>query len=422
MQNVIWVPEFKVDSLIKTAKTLIKRAKLIEAHIPTIEVTKETKVESTKSRSSQGLLQHTLRQIRFVKVILSGEAPVLDDWIPIAKLTHKKYEDGYRNIITSLTTNEDDINYIDIDSSAYGPDCAHCGHKRYRKTTFLLKNKISHEVCQIGSTCLNDFTRLSSLKDLLNYFKIIDTFMLYNENNYSFSDTTLSSTNIPLETMVRTVMAVIQKYIYISRYHANQYDRQATADVIYDLFEHPELIANKELTAHVHDYITNETQDISEVMHYFTHTLPHEKNNKFALKLLPIIARKAVNIESISELSIFTGAVGGFYKRKAMEEKKIVEKKSKVDEYVGAVDANIELDLTLKSRKVTGSVFNGVEVSSNLLYFTDSKGRTLKAFSSAKFTNDIEINETYKIKAIIKTHEIYNGNHETVISRIKLAK
>ncbi len=422
MQNVIWVPEFKIDSLIKTANTLIKRAKLIEAHIPTIEVTKETKVESTRSKSSQGLLQHTLRQIRFVKVILSGEAPVLDDWIPIAKLTHKKYADGYRNTITPLTTDVNDYSYIDIDSSAYKPDCAHCGHKRYRKTTFLLKNKITQEVCQIGSTCLNDFTRLSSLKDLLNYFKIIDTFMLYNEDNYSFSDPTLASTNIPLETMVRTVMAVTEKHAYVSRYEANRDGIQATADIISELFENPDRIQNKEIITHVQDEITNERQDISAVMHYFTHTLPSEVNNSFALKLLPIISRKSVNIECTNEISIFTGAVGGFYKRKAAADRIAAEKESKKEEYVGIINGNIELNLTLKSIKETSSVFNGVEVSSNLLYFTDTKGRALKAFSNAKFINDLEVDNEYKIKAIVKKHEIYKGNYETTISRIKLAK
>ena len=82
-------------------------------------------------------------------VTISGQAMTIRGFEFIAKIDHDK--NG--NVVKPLVK--------DLDSPkpwhSIEPSCAHCNEKRNRRFTFMLENIESHEIIQVGSTCLNDF-------------------------------------------------------------------------------------------------------------------------------------------------------------------------------------------------------------------------------------------------------------------------
>lgn len=53
-------------------------------------------------------------------------------------------------------------------------NCEHCNTKRKRKQTFVIRNKDTQEVLQVGSSCMTDFVSKDDLSFLLAYTKIMN--------------------------------------------------------------------------------------------------------------------------------------------------------------------------------------------------------------------------------------------------------
>lgn len=85
---------------------------------------------------------------RFVLVEAEGTA-IINDWEFIAELEHT--ENG--NIITGVAGVEVPERYY-----TSKPMCEHCNSKRFRKNTYIVRNKQTGEFKQVGKSCLKDFT------------------------------------------------------------------------------------------------------------------------------------------------------------------------------------------------------------------------------------------------------------------------
>lgn len=81
---------------------------------------------------------------RFVLVEAEGTA-VINDWEFVAELEHT--EKG--NIITGVAGIEVPERYYTTT-----PVCEHCNSKRYRKNTYIVRNKTTGEFKQVGKSCL----------------------------------------------------------------------------------------------------------------------------------------------------------------------------------------------------------------------------------------------------------------------------
>lgn len=91
--------------------------------------------------------------------------------------------------------------------------------------------------------------------------------------------------------------------------------------------------------------------------------------------------------------------------------KKEAEEKP-VSNWVGAIGERIEITATVVYQKMIRTTYG----SANLYLFKDEKGNVFKAFYSGKA--EMEKGKKYKFKATIKEHEEYNGEKQTVISRL----
>jgi hypothetical protein len=104
----------------------------------------------------------------FVDVYLDNEVPKMNGWTFVATIDHSN-ETG--NIVRSVPNVGTDLpeKYRTAE-----PVCDHCGVKRYRRDTYVLRCDADGDFKQVGKTCLKDFfghdpAKIASMAELLGY-------------------------------------------------------------------------------------------------------------------------------------------------------------------------------------------------------------------------------------------------------------
>lgn len=102
---------------------------------------------------------------RFILVEAEGTA-VMNNWEFVASVEHTK--NG--NIFTG-------VQGIEVPERYYtgNPVCEHCNSNRYRKYTYIVRNKETGEFKQVGKSCLKDFTHGMSAEVVTRYTSLFDT-------------------------------------------------------------------------------------------------------------------------------------------------------------------------------------------------------------------------------------------------------
>lgn len=102
---------------------------------------------------------------RFILVEVEGTA-VMNNWEFIASVEHTK--NG--NIFTG-------VQGVKVPERFFtrNPVCEHCKSNRYRKYTYIVRNKETGEFKQVGKSCLKDFTHGMSAEAVIQYTSLFDT-------------------------------------------------------------------------------------------------------------------------------------------------------------------------------------------------------------------------------------------------------
>lgn len=105
---------------------------------------------------------------RVYTVMLTAELPVLNGWTFVARLDHS----NDTGTIVRMVPNAGELPAQYRNTTA--TTCDHCGHKRYRRDTFVVRHDETNEFKQVGSTCLKDFFghdpyKIAKLAELLGY-------------------------------------------------------------------------------------------------------------------------------------------------------------------------------------------------------------------------------------------------------------
>ena len=102
---------------------------------------------------------------RFLLVEAEGMA-IINNWEFVASVEHT--ENG--NIFTGT-------GHVQIPERYYKnpPVCEHCNSDRYRKYTYIVRNKETGEFKQVGKTCLKDFTCGMNAEAVTHYLSLFDT-------------------------------------------------------------------------------------------------------------------------------------------------------------------------------------------------------------------------------------------------------
>lgn len=105
---------------------------------------------------------------RVYSVMLTAEMPRLNGWTFVARLDHSNDTGTIIRMVPNAGELPEQYRH------ATSTTCDHCGHKRYRRDTFVVRNDETGEHKQVGSTCLKDFfghdpMKIAKLAELLGY-------------------------------------------------------------------------------------------------------------------------------------------------------------------------------------------------------------------------------------------------------------
>lgn len=339
---------------------------------------------------------------KFLKVEITGQAPVIAGWTFVGSIEHE--EGG--NILKLLPGQTMPESYRKALAH-----CDHCNIDRLRNSTFILFNGTDYK--QIGRNCLQDFvgqdvanviaraTILASLDELGNAAED-ENFLGHNSSGKQYWS---------LKEYLANVVAVIEKFGFVSRKKAQESQTNATSDVAFNLMTLPRM--NKELGI----YVTKEHEQKAEEILAWLEIYLNSKTqlNEYEHNLQVILEREFV---SYSTLGFAASIASLHYRETAAKAEKTAKKPS---EYVGEVGKRMKgLNLTLTKIVRLGEGAYGMQY---LYKFLDANENVLVWFTGNVLDSDTREffeNTVYTVDASVKEHSEYKGTKQTVLTRCKL--
>ena len=142
------IPACNLDVLEKKMAKLNKKAK----KAGTGEITL-TKISETVEKNDNGSADV------FFQIAIEGETPKIAGWTFLARLDHNTDPTGNSNFVYVMPGQSLDDKY-----RTAGADCEHCGYKRTRRNTYILRKDETGDLKQVGHTCVQDFIGIDPAK------------------------------------------------------------------------------------------------------------------------------------------------------------------------------------------------------------------------------------------------------------------
>lgn len=145
--TVFNIPACNLEILEKKMARLNKKA--VRAGTTPITL---TKVSKTVEKNDDGSVDV------FHQIVVEGETPKIAGWDFLARLDHNCDPTGASNLVYVMPGQTCPDNYRTAQA-----DCDHCGYKRSRRNTYVLRNEAG-ELKQVGHTCVRDFIGIDPAK------------------------------------------------------------------------------------------------------------------------------------------------------------------------------------------------------------------------------------------------------------------
>jgi len=301
-------------------------------------------------------------------------------------------------------------------------NCDHCGVRRNRAKSYLVREEATGKVQQIGSTCLELFFGLQ-IKGLwiLNSFTAEELAEFAEEAaNRESSGTRVEHTYDPRYLIAMAYVISNGGKGFVSKGSADpEMGRYATATTVLETIHHKpfgridyaEEARIEAIRNDTKDMLANNAERVDEVL-AFADTLSGDYGQN-----AQIAARSAY--VTYRAVGVLVSLVGGWYRAQAKAAAAKVEKAERNQEFVGQVKDRLRgLELTVTNMREMDSDW-GI---TTLLVMKDAANHSFKWFASKAF--DFEVGAQLVLDATVKAHETYNGNNETVLTRaaIKFVK
>ena len=146
-QFAVW--EGHMNDLIKKVKTIQNKCKKYGCDFHFAQVGEEIRELKDPTCLNPLTGKPVIRSFRFILVEAEGTA-VINDWEFVASVEHTEKGNIFSKAMTDIEIPE---RYRTSD-----PYCEHCKSHRTRKSTFIVRNKVTGKFKQVGNSCLRDFT------------------------------------------------------------------------------------------------------------------------------------------------------------------------------------------------------------------------------------------------------------------------
>jgi hypothetical protein len=355
----------------------------------------EYREETRKETNSLGI---EIERIVYMTKI-TGIAPKLPDWEFMATLDY----DQYAGLIVRAYPGMPAINRDNLREGW----CDHCQTNRYRKTTYIMRNKSTDEEIQVGSACIKDFTGWTALPYTFDRMaKDVE------EMSGGFGGT---PRDVTVMTALAISWAVVTEYGFVKSREEN-----STAGMVRDVIDPPR--PNKWNAEYIEEL--RRISAHSETMYARAEELraflldnekfPLSDRSDYAANMKAIVSAERVSMRQIGILASAPQAWAKFLEKSFIKERE----SAPVSEWFGEIGERWELSLALKAVRYIESDYG----CSTLHTFTDESGNVFKWFASnADLAEDNNgIGKVFRITAGIKAHSDWKGNRETGLTRAKV--
>lgn len=404
-RTVFEIPDCNMENLAAKITVLNKKAKRLKLE-PI--VTKVLSVER-REQTEQILIgedETGNAKFRFYKfwrtyftVEILGASPVLPDWEFLGTLEH--HEAG--NILRSFPGSEIPEQYRQASKK-----CDHCQKIRSRKNTYIVRNKVTSDIKQVGHNCVHDFLGHVSPQRLALFAEFIREMQEIGTGGGS------GERSVHIAPLLEMVAACALEKGFISRAAAQNYLEKSegrggvcsTADQAWNyLFPTPEMKKRGDLI-----HITDEARRLAqEVIQWVNEGHAGTGNYGHNLKIaftLDYITRK--------QLGIAASAVGSY--QKAMGKQREYQAKEKYgvnSQHFGEVGKREVFTV-----KVTGEHAFPSQFGTTILFRMEDFNGNICVWWTGN--NVLEIGKTYQVKATVKKHDLYKEIRQTVLTRISI--
>jgi len=354
------------------------------------------------------------RVYTWLSVEINGEVPVLKGWKFLARVEHRR-EDG-ANLVHSHPSAGEEVPEIYRDRR----ECDHCGHNRYRKDTFIVKHVETGAYKQVGRTCLKDFMGHKNPEALAKYFagiaEIEDYLKAFTSqaSDDDFSEVGHGFRYVP-QFQIEEILAFTSAWIrldgYTSKTQAREREMVSTAECVVEHYGEPMRI-EKAFGMDVFKVEYRDYQLAASTLKWLYEKKTTESHlNDYFYNLYTMAESGEVEYKDFGYIVSLIPS----YQRdvaKATEKTRKEHKGEAKDEHFGEIKKREMFNFVCRNKFYTEGYYGVTVIHS----FVDEEGREAVWFASKE--SDIEIGESYKVKATVKEHGEYHGKAQTVVTRV----
>lgn len=349
----------------------------------------EYREEIEKGTNSLGV---EIEKISYVTRI-TGIAPKLPDWEFMATLDY----DQHAGLIVRAYPGMPAINRDNLREGW----CDHCQTNRYRKTTYVMRNKVSGEEIQVGSACIKDFTGWTALPY---------TFERMAKDVEEFSGGFGGPRDVTILTALAVSWACVTEFGFVRSNEPN-----CTKGLVLDVIDPPKPNKhNAEYLAELKRIAQHSEEMYSRAEELRAWILSDEfklsDRSDYPANLKAIAGAEKVSFRNIGILASAPQTWAKFLEKSFIKERE----SGPVSEWVGEIGERWEMSLTFKSVRYIESMYGRTA----LHIFSDEKGNVFKWFASNADFGGHE-GKIFHITGGIKAHKEFKGARETHITRVK---
>lgn len=353
--------------------------------------------------------------LRYVEVEAEGKAQ-MNDWMWLASVEHT--EKG--NLIHSPRD-------ITIPEKYYtsGGYCEHCNSNRARRYLYLVGNVKTHEVRQVGRTCVKDYTHGLNADMIALCASMMDEFEEYEERLPSFGFGFGAYEYYDAEQVTRVMFETVRLFGYVPR---GREDRLATAD-------RAEAYLNVKGGNHRYFFSRKEYIEAKQEMEkagFDANSAQATEKTKAALAWIMEQdgSRSAWthNLQTLVQLGqikqehfgIMASLIPAYEKSVAREaERKAKAEKTANSKHVGEVGERVTVEVESTEIVTSWETDYGMV---HLVRFIGNDGNVFMWRASSLNALPDDFAEIKTIKGTVKSHDEFRGVKQTFLSRCKVTE
>ena len=295
-------------------------------------------------------------------------------------------------------------------------ECAHCNTHRERHNVFVVRNDETGDFMQVGRNCLADFVgSADAASAIAGYFTMLDdmnaSFEISEDGDERFFGGIGNGRDfytVTPETLMAVTVAVVDQFGWLSAGNAYEGGGKPTKAYVQEaIWPHSveeKRFAQRLVVADAHKQLG------AKIIAWVAENMGTESD--YAFNVTNILKGKRIQWRNVgiacSAIVAYQRAIEETNKKVASDEPKLVS------EYVGEIKVRSEFTAKLDYAR-TIDTFYGPSV---LHKFVTDAGEMITWFKSNSNKAVCEVGETITFKATPKKHELYNGEKQTIVSRL----